>query len=188
MPLTAADVMTREVITVTPSTPISEFARICAEDRISGAPVVAVDGRLLGVVRKHDHIPRHLEGNNAREARGDVRAIFNVDEDDDEAPSMPDADDPAEVDLGSVEEIMQSEVVTVAPGDAVPGIARRMAKERIHRVLVVEKARLVGIITSLDLLGHFAAEGRGRAGAAKAKAKSKPRSKPKPPAAKRKRR
>jgi signal-transduction protein with cAMP-binding, CBS, and nucleotidyltransferase domain len=37
-----------------------------------------------------------------------------------------------------------------------------MSKERIHRVLVMEKGKVLGIITSLDLLGHFP-------GAAKAK-------------------
>ena len=36
MPISARDVMTTELITVTPATPLSEFARICAEDNISG--------------------------------------------------------------------------------------------------------------------------------------------------------
>jgi CBS domain-containing protein len=185
MPVTAADVMTREVITVTPATPIAEFARLCAEDRISGAPVVSVEGRLVGVVSKTDLIPRLLEGTLRTGGRGDLRALFNIE--DDEFGAMPGAAEEGEEDLGAVEEIMQAEVVTVAPGESVEAIARRMAKERIHRVLVVREGRILGIITSLDLLGHFP-----RAAAGKP-AKEAGRKPPKPgkgraqPAAKRRR-
>ena len=37
----------------------------------------------------------------------------------------------------------------------IDAIARLMSRERIHRVPVVEDGRVIGIITSLDLLGEF---------------------------------
>jgi Zn-dependent M28 family amino/carboxypeptidase len=38
-------------------------------------------------------------------------------------------------------------------------VARALAENRIHRVLVVEKGKLKGIITSLDVIAHFASGG-----------------------------
>ena len=61
MPLTAGDVMTTQLITVTPSTSLTEFARLCSEDNISGAPVTRVDGTRMGIVSKTDVIQRLLD-------------------------------------------------------------------------------------------------------------------------------
>ena len=36
------------------------------------------------------------------------------------------------------------------------GVARRMVDRRIHRILVIEDEKLVGIISSLDLIRRFA--------------------------------
>ena len=57
--------------------------------------------------------------------------------------------------FGSVDDIMETEIVTVKPEEPIAAVAKRMAQDRVHRVLVVEKDKLKGIITSLDLLAHF---------------------------------
>ena len=134
MPLTAKDVMTTEMITVTPATPIAEFARICAEDNISGTPVVRVDGTLVGIVSKTDLIQRVLD---APSYAG--------------TGSFPTWDD----NQLAIEDIMNGDVLTVAPDTPLPEIASRMAADRIHRVLVMDGDKLVGIVTSIDLLAHF---------------------------------
>jgi CBS domain-containing protein len=48
--LTVADVMTREVVTVGPETSVPEIAQILHGKRISGVPVVAADGSVVGIV------------------------------------------------------------------------------------------------------------------------------------------
>ena len=53
---TVADVMTKEVITITPETPIRELAELLYTRRISGVPVVDEGGTLLGVVSEGDLI------------------------------------------------------------------------------------------------------------------------------------
>src|SRR5947209_11165929 len=53
---TVADVMTKEVITTTPETPIRELAELLYTRRISGVPVVDEGGTLLGVVSEGDLI------------------------------------------------------------------------------------------------------------------------------------
>jgi CBS domain-containing protein len=49
--LTSADVMTREVVTVAPETPVPEIAQILHAKRISGVPVVAADGGVVSLYR-----------------------------------------------------------------------------------------------------------------------------------------
>ncbi len=139
MARTAKDVMTRELITVTPATPITEFARICAEDRISGAPVVRVDGVLVGIVSKTDLVARMLEDNPRYGAERDFPAW-----------------DP---DVRAVEDIMQAEVLTCDPDTPLHEIAVKMAEQRYHRVVVIEDDKPVGIVTSIDLLRHFPKNG-----------------------------
>ena len=48
--------MTKEVITVTPETPVEKLAAIFCEKKISGAPVVDGEGNLIGVVTESDLI------------------------------------------------------------------------------------------------------------------------------------
>ncbi len=133
--ITAGDVMTREVITVTPATPISEFARICAEDNISGAPVMRVDGTLVGIVSKTDLVRGML----------DADSRFGTH---DERPAWDDPD-------RQVGDIMIDRVLTATPDTPLADLAERMAAERVHRVVVTDNDHVVGIVTSIDLLSHY---------------------------------
>jgi len=137
MAKTARDIMTTDLITVTPTTPIREFARICVEDNISGAPVLNVDGTLAGLVSKTDLLERLLES--------DPRHVQ-------ETESLTD------MWLGEenpVAEIMVEKIVSISPDTLVSEIAQHMAEHRIHRLVVIENNKCVGMITSLDLLAHF---------------------------------
>lgn len=59
-------VMTRDVITVTPDTPIEEAARIMAEKEISGIPVVS-EGKVVGIIAETDLFKTFLEVLGARQ-------------------------------------------------------------------------------------------------------------------------
>ena len=50
----AKDIMTKDVITVTPSTSLKSLAKRLSEEHISGAPVVDQKGKLLGIVSGAD--------------------------------------------------------------------------------------------------------------------------------------
>src|SRR5258708_2351516 len=58
--LTAADVMTTNVISVTPETPIREVAKLMHSNRISGVPVIDREKHVIGIVSEGDLI-RHAE-------------------------------------------------------------------------------------------------------------------------------
>jgi CBS domain-containing protein len=135
MPLLARDVMTTELITVTPATPLSEFARICTEDGISGCPVTRADGTLCGIASKTDLLNHLLD----RHPHHGSKREFPVWEDE----SL------------QVGDIMTESVLTVGPATPLAEIAERMARDRIHRVVVMDGDRMVGIVTSIDLLARF---------------------------------
>ncbi|MBV8718353.1 MAG: CBS domain-containing protein [Chloroflexi bacterium] len=58
LPVTAADIMTPDPLTLTPETSVHEAAQILSDHRISGAPVVGDDGCIVGIVSEYDLIAR----------------------------------------------------------------------------------------------------------------------------------
>ena len=53
-------VMSRDVVTVTPSTSLKEVALLLARHRISGVPVCEPDGQVVGVVSEADILWKEL--------------------------------------------------------------------------------------------------------------------------------
>ncbi len=64
--ITIEDVMTKEVITVTEETPVEEAARIMADNKIGGLPVVR-DGAVVGIITETDLFKIFLELLGARQ-------------------------------------------------------------------------------------------------------------------------
>src|ERR671932_1874645 len=58
LPVTAADIMTPDPITVEPQMSVREAAQVLSENRISGAPVCGPDGSIAGIVSEYDLIAR----------------------------------------------------------------------------------------------------------------------------------
>jgi len=148
-PLLVRDVMTRKPICVDLGTTLRELAQTLAGNDISGVPVVGSDGRLVGVASKTDVVRRCTEG-EFEQPVGYVFELLSA-----ELGSESDllAEPPIVVD-----DFMSTEPVTAGPDEPVAAVARRMADERVHRVVVVDaERRPIGIVTSLDLLRVFPA-------------------------------
>jgi acetoin utilization protein AcuB len=64
--ITVRDVMTREVLTVNHDTPIEEAARIMADNKIGGLPVIQ-DDKVVGIITETDLFKIFLEMMGARE-------------------------------------------------------------------------------------------------------------------------
>jgi CBS-domain-containing membrane protein len=54
----ALDIMTKDVVSVRPETPVRDIAALMTEKRISGLPVLGADGTLLGIVSQSDLLHR----------------------------------------------------------------------------------------------------------------------------------
>lgn len=73
--LTVAEVMTKSVITVTEDTPIEEAARIMADNKIGGLPVVK-GARVVGIITETNLFKMFLELMGAREKGVRVTALI----------------------------------------------------------------------------------------------------------------
>jgi CBS domain-containing protein len=175
------DIMTREVIAVSPDTSIREAMDIFTEHHVSGAPVVAGD-RLVGVISAADllafasslpaaAVERFPELDDAEWdgpvewADGPSGAFFADAWGVDGAPTgdyaLQAGATPNDVlDEHTVADAMtRTPLITMPPETAVPEAAELMRRARVHRVLVMEGDRLVGIVTALDIV-RAVADGR----------------------------
>jgi CBS domain-containing protein len=180
MAATARDAMTTDVITVGPSTLLADVARMFSEDRISGAPVVDDGERLVGIVSRTDVITGLLAA--ADGTTPEMRSLLGIGEtEEDEPEDGGDVPEPEGSQGAVVEDVMDGDPTTVAPDTPLVEVARRMARERLHRVVVTEDGRVVGILTSIDLLERFPAAAK----AAEAARAARPAAKAKKAAARR---
>lgn len=143
--LTAADVMTSDVITVKKETTIRELAELFARNRISSAPVVDDGGKMIGIVTETDlieqdkslHIPT-------------VVTIFDW-------VIYLESDKKFEKELKkmtgqTVGDIYTDKVVQVSPSTPVSDVADIISSRRINSIPVVDGDRLVGIVARIDLI------------------------------------
>jgi CBS domain-containing protein len=157
-PITAADLMNPEVLTVREDLTVEALARFLIANEISGAPVESADGRLVGVVSLRDIVAYATgeDDDDGEEAHSDYYARGWEEDGWSE-------EDLEELDLGGeellVEDIMTPRVFSVSEDASVPEIASLMLKEHLHRLLVIRDGRPLGIISTSDLLGLLVEEG-----------------------------
>ena len=58
----ASDIMTHPVVSVRPDARLTDAIKLMLRHHISGLPVVAADGRLVGVITEHDIINLAISG------------------------------------------------------------------------------------------------------------------------------
>lgn len=159
----ARDLMTTDVLAVRDGMTLEEVARFLVEHEISGAPVIDSRGRLLGVVSLADLVRAGAEDERAggpasREAIRRAPEAIGFDElEEPELAAEPSEEEPPDEELAEeeprrVEDVMSTRVLTVEGSTGIDEIARMMLQARYHRVLVTEEGRLVGLVSSMDLV------------------------------------
>lgn len=140
------EIMTKEVVTVQPDTPVTTVASIFREESLSGVPVVDDEGIVVGIVTQVDLIARHARPHfpayiqfldsviyleSARRYRESMRHILAT----------------------TAAELMTFPVHTADPEMDVQDLATLMVERRVNPVPVVdEEERLLGIVSHTDLL------------------------------------
>jgi CBS domain-containing protein len=135
-------VMTRDVITVAPESPLKDVARLLVESRISGVPVCAADGRILGVVSEADILRRE---DAASQVVPRVLAWL-LDRFDGGAHKTG---------VRTAADVMTLPAITARPGQSAADVARLMVDNKINRLPVVTNGKLVGIVSRADLVRAF---------------------------------
>jgi CBS domain-containing protein len=140
-----ADVMTRDVITVTPEMPLRELASILSEKNINGVPVVDDEGTVLGVVCESDLVnqnkPLHIP------------TVFVI------LDSVIPMENPWRLQkefkrlaATTVEDIYSKPAVSVEPDTDLSEVARIMSERRLYTLPVIEGGKLVGIVGKADII------------------------------------
>jgi len=155
--LCVADVMQRDLITVHASDPIDVVERVLADARISGVPVLDDNEKVIGILSMADLVDRYAELDERSEApEPEQRERAGGEQDEDEESTEVVAfrhDEREELCAG---DLMTTKVTFVKPATGLREAARIMVQDRIHRLLVVDKGRAVGILTTLDVLRAIA--------------------------------
>lgn len=134
------DLMSRDVVTVRPETPLKEVARLLVEHAISGIPVVDEHNVVVGVVSESDFMIKergreHISRSPLRWLLGDSRHDLD------------------RVEATTAGQAMTTPAITIEGRVAsVREAAMVMAERKINRLPVTEEGNLVGIITRGDLL------------------------------------
>jgi len=138
----AHQIMTRQVITATVDTSITEAARTLLHHHISGMPVVDAVGRLVGVVSQGDFMRRAEIGTQRKRSRW-LKILLG--------PGREAADFVHERGR-KVGEVMNPSPITVTEEATLEEVTATMEKNDIKRVPVMRGDRLVGIVTRTNLV------------------------------------
>lgn len=145
---TVADIMTKDVVSVTKTTTVRELAEIFESRHFGSLPVVDAESNLTGIVTASDlieqgrslHIPTvislfdwviPLEGERSLEK---------------ELKKMT---------AQTAGEICSSDVVTVSPSDPVSLAADIMSDKKLHALPVVDGNKLVGMVSRIDIIRNI---------------------------------
>ena len=125
--MTVAELMQSNVRTISSEASVAEVVVSLADGHISGLPVVDKGGRIIGVVSATDVLTAEAEAESPTTRRDLVEET-------------------------RVRDIMTPRPYTVAPDEDVREAARQMLYADVHRLFVADGDRLVGVISTTDIV------------------------------------
>jgi len=144
--LTAADIMTRDVFTVTPETSVEELGRLFVDLNKNALPVIDAEKKLVGVVTQTDLVeqdrPLHIPT---------VISIFDwVFYLDSEKQFRKEVE---KVTARTVGEICRRDPQTCKAETPVAELAQLMVDKKVHLIPVVDDRQVVlGVVARLDII------------------------------------
>jgi CBS domain-containing protein len=178
--------MATDPMTVEPEETLRSAADLLTAEGVSGAPVTN-NGRVVGVVTLTDIVQFEADDPGAPSFRPDLAEA--PEESGIEEPDLPEEQEPysrwfldmwedagaelttrfeteapewSTLDEHTVSEVMTRAVLSVEPGADLREAASLMEREGVHRLLVIERGELVGILSAWDIVRAVA---KGKLGA-----------------------
>jgi CBS domain-containing protein len=146
--LCAADVMQRDLVTVQASDPIEEVARTISEAHVGGVPVIGDTGHIVGILSTRDLVKRYADANAEP-----GEAVFGATDEEGDEEIVDYEPDGSEL---CAADVMSPDIASVPSTTPLREVARRMVEGEVHRLLVVDDGRLVGLVSTLDILRAIA--------------------------------
>lgn len=140
--MTVGEIMHKGVMTVQATTSLQEVSSFFIEHGITGAPVVDGEGVPVGTISMSD-LTGHAAGLDKPKESGYLKDLWH------DAPHGHDLTFAPDVTVGDV---MTEFLIRVDQHAEVRELLELMKTGRLHRVFVTDQDRLVGIVTTLDLV------------------------------------
>jgi len=143
--LKVKDIMTKDLITVSPEMEIAHAAKLLLEKRISGVPVVDEGGKMVGILCQSDLI--------TQQKRFPIPSVFTLLDGIISLTSMKHIEKEAQkISATTVVHAMTPNPLTVTPEMSIEEVATIMVDKKFHTLPVVDKEKLVGIVGKEDIL------------------------------------
>ncbi|XPV74817.1 MAG: CBS domain-containing protein [Desulfovibrio sp.] len=141
----AKDIMTTNVISISPDADIVDAAKLLLKEGINGAPVVDDKGGLIGIICQSDLVAQQKTLNmpsyitildsfipltSEKEMEKEIKKVVS----------------------SCVEDAMSEVPVFISPDTPVEEVATMMVNEKLYTVPVLENGKVIGIIGKEDIL------------------------------------
>jgi CBS domain-containing membrane protein len=141
-PISAADIMSKNLVTTSPDTTIGETADLFRQHRFTSLPVVGDDAKFLGVIFQI-HLINQARGGAARRGRTYWSALTRI------------------LDRNRTKPITARDIMSVAGPRAttstpIGALLSMMSDGEVDAVPIIEGEKIVGIITRTDLIAALA--------------------------------
>jgi len=143
--LSVKDIMTKDVIKVSPEMEIAHAARLLLEKSINGVPVVDGTGKLVGILCQSDLV--------AQQKKFPIPSLFTILDGVISFTSMKSLEaEIQKITAATVADAMTPDPVTVGPEISIEEVGSIMVDRNFHTLPVVDAGELVGIVGKEDVL------------------------------------
>lgn len=147
----AADVMQRDIVTVSPNDTLRDALALMTENHVTGLPVMDANCRCIGMITASD-VLNYEEEHADDSAEPGRHQFFDPETQQWETLSLS-AFGLEEIGDVRVQEVMSRDLIWIGRDESLKDVARRMIDERVHRVLVMDQqANLYGIVSAVDIV------------------------------------
>ncbi|MFH1768142.1 MAG: CBS domain-containing protein [Candidatus Omnitrophota bacterium] len=134
------ELMTKNVITVSPEASLKDVGKILKEKKISGVPVVNDAGRVVGVITITDLLRilgRIYQWREMEKGKEEMNLSEMYEQEKEKA---------------KVKDVMTKDVVSLSEEDTLDDVMRMMFENKVHTIPVMKDNQLIGVIGKRDLL------------------------------------
>ena len=134
------EMMTKDVVTVTPDTPLREVGKLLKDKRISGVPVVDEKGVPIGIVTVTDILKI-------------LKEIYQWQQIEKKATGLNISDLVEKENLNKkVRDVMTKNVYTLTSDKNIGDLMNLVFSKNVHTIPIMENNKLVGVIGKRDLV------------------------------------
>lgn len=134
------EIMTKDVITVSPDASLKEVGLIFKEKRISGVPVVDRDGNIVGIVTLTDLLKILSQIYRCKELEERVTGLKLSEMREKEKAKA------------KVRDIMTKDIVTMSEDRTIDAVMKLMFDKGIHSIPITKEGKLIGVVGKRDLI------------------------------------